>query len=156
MRSDLDILLDTVSYMKSIKFSIVFTNGCFDMFHVGHLDLLNRCKQPKSYLIVGINSDESIKRIKGNNRPIIPEDQRLSIVRNIKCVDFAILFSEETPIKIIERIVPDVLIKGGDWNEDDIIGSSIVKNNNGIVSTIEHTYDVSTSKIIDRILKSSI
>jgi D-glycero-beta-D-manno-heptose 1-phosphate adenylyltransferase len=133
--------------------TVVFTNGVFDIIHSGHVDYLNKAKSLGDVLIVGLNSDKSVKKIKGEKRPIIPEKDRAFVLLNLKAVDFVILFDEETPHKLIFEIVPDILVKGGDWPIDEIVGGDIVVKNGGEVKNIEFVNYYSTSKIIDSILE---
>jgi D-beta-D-heptose 7-phosphate kinase/D-beta-D-heptose 1-phosphate adenosyltransferase len=130
---------------------IVFTNGCFDLFHVGHLKLLKQARNLGSHLIVGINSDESVRRLKGRDRPIIPQDQRAELVQSLWFVDGVVIFDEDDPLELIKAVRPDVLVKGGDWEEKDIIGADIVKARGGRVVTIPLVEGISTSKIIEAI-----
>jgi D-glycero-beta-D-manno-heptose 1-phosphate adenylyltransferase len=139
--------------LKNKGKKVVFTNGVFDLLHSGHVDYLNKAKALGDILIVGINSDKSVKKIKGENRPIIPEKDRAFVLSNLKAVDYVILFDEETPQKLISKIIPDVLVKGGDWPIDKIVGGDIVIKNGGQVKNIEFVNYYSTSKIIDSILE---
>lgn len=131
---------------------IVFTNGCFDILHSGHVDYLTKAKALGNILVVGLNSDKSIRKIKGEKRPIVNEMNRAIILSALKPVDYVVLFDEETPAELIEDIVPDILVKGADWEMDKIVGKDIVLSNGGEVKTIEFVNDQSTSKIIDTIL----
>ncbi len=131
---------------------VVFTNGVFDIIHAGHIDYLKKAKALGDVLIVGINSDESVKLIKGEKRPIITESERAFIVSNLKPVDYVVIFEEDTPEKVIERIIPDVLVKGADWSVDTIVGREIVEEHGGIVKSIEFVNEQSTSKIIGSIV----
>jgi D-glycero-beta-D-manno-heptose 1-phosphate adenylyltransferase len=131
---------------------VVFTNGVFDIMHSGHVDYLTKSKALGDILIVGLNSDSSVKRIKGLKRPIINETERAFIISNLKPVDFVILFDEDTPQRLIEDIIPDILIKGADWTVDKIVGKDIVEKNGGKVQTIEFVNEQSTSKIIKSIV----
>jgi rfaE bifunctional protein nucleotidyltransferase chain/domain len=137
---------------KSGNKKVVFTNGVFDILHSGHVDYLTKSKAFGDILIVGINSDYSVQRIKGKKRPIISEMERAFIVSSLKPVDYVTLFDEDTPQKIIEDVIPDILIKGADWALDKIVGKDIVENNGGRVLTIEFINQQSTSKIINLIL----
>ena len=130
---------------------VVFTNGCFDILHVGHLRYLETARELGDILIVAVNSDASVRRIKGAERPIVGERERVEMVAGLHCVDYATLFSEETPFQIIERLKPDVLAKGGDWPKEQIVGRDIVERRGGQVVTIEFERGYSTSDIIDRI-----
>jgi len=132
---------------------VVFTNGCFDILHAGHVQYLVAAKAEGDVLVVGVNSDSSMKIIKGEKRPIIPEDQRASVVAALDCVDFVTLFDEPDPYNVIKTLLPHVLVKGEDWEASDIIGADIVKSNGGNVVRIPVLPDISTSTIIERILK---
>ncbi len=131
---------------------VVFTNGCFDLIHSGHVDYLLKAKQLGDVLIVGLNTDASIQRIKGDKRPILKQDERAFIVSNLKPVDYVTFFDEDTPAEIIADLIPDILVKGADWSIDKIVGRDIVEANGGEVKTIEFVNDQSTSKIIQTIL----
>lgn len=131
--------------------TVVFTNGCFDILHPGHIDLLNRAKALGTKLIVGINSDKSVKAIKGAERPFIGEAERKEILLGLKPVDEVIIFDELTPENVIKEIKPDVLVKGGDWSENEIIGSGFVKQNGGKVFSLPLKDDYSSSKIVEKI-----
>jgi len=148
-------LNEIISLRMELKVSakkVVFTNGCFDIIHAGHIDYLKKAKALGDILIVGINSDVSLKKIKGDKRPIIPEDERAFIVSNLKPVDYVVLFDEATPEKLIDKIIPDILVKGADWDIDKIVGKDTVIKNGGEVKTIEFVVQQSTSKIIDSII----
>ncbi len=146
--SDRYKLKEFVSKNRELGRTIVFTNGCFDIIHAGHVDYLEKAKSFGDILIVGVNSDESVKRIKGNKRPIVPQDFRVRVLLGLKCVDAVALFEEDTPYELIKAVKPDVLVKGADWELKDIVGKEFSKR----VERIEFSYDISTSKIIDRIL----
>ncbi len=137
--------------IKKIK-KVVFTNGCFDLIHSGHVDYLAKAKQLGDVLIVGLNTDDSIRRIKGDKRPILKQDERAFIVSNLKPVDYVTFFDEDTPAEIISDLIPDILVKGADWSIDKIVGREVVEANGGEVKTIEFVNDQSTSKIIQTIL----
>ncbi len=130
---------------------VVFTNGCFDILHPGHIDLLERAKALGSKLIVGINSDESVKGIRGNNRPFLNQEERKSILLGLKSVDEVVIFDELTPENIIKKIKPDVLVKGGDWSEKEIIGADFVRENGGAVFSLPLKDGFSSSKIVEKI-----
>jgi len=133
------------------KRTIVFTNGCFDILHVGHIELLNKAKALGDFLVIGLNSDKSIKQIKGNNRPIIPQDQRYTILKNLKMVNSVMLFDEPDPLRLIIMINPDVLVKGEDWGPGKIIGEDFVIANGGKVVRIPLVENISTTNIINKI-----
>ena len=139
------------SALKADNKKVVFTNGCFDIIHAGHIDYLNKAKALGDVLIVGLNTDDSVKRIKGDKKPIINQDERAEIISNIKPVDYVVFFDEDTPAELINKLVPDILIKGADWNINEIVGGETVLANGGEVKTIEFVNDQSTSKIIDLI-----
>lgn len=133
--------------------TVVFTNGCFDILHAGHVSYLARAKACGDILVLGLNSDASIKGIKGENRPVVPEDQRATVMAALAVVDHVILFDAPDPGDIIRIIVPQVLVKGEDWPEDKIIGADFVKSAGGRVERIAFDQDVSTTRIIKRIGK---
>jgi len=150
----------SLSELKAIRFKlkaegkkVVFTNGVFDLIHSGHVDYLSKAKKLGDVLIVGLNSDESVKRIKGDKRPILKQEERSYILSNLKPVDYVIFFDEGTPEKLISEIIPDILVKGADWAVEKIVGKEIVEKNGGKVMNIEFVNDQSTSKIIDLIVK---
>jgi D-sedoheptulose 7-phosphate isomerase len=130
---------------------IVFTNGCFDIIHPGHIDLLERARALGTKLIVGINSDKSVRAIKGANRPFINETDRAAILQSLKAVDEVRIFDETTPAGLIEEIKPDVLVKGGDWSENEIIGADFVLKNGGEVFSLPLKEGFSSSLIVEKI-----
>ena len=130
---------------------IVFTNGCFDILHKGHLDLLCLAANHGSKLIVAVNSDKSIKRLKGEERPIINEATRARILAYFNFIDAVIIFSQETPYQLIKEIKPDILVKGGDYKKEDIVGYDIVKENNGEVIIFPFINGYSSTNIIEKI-----
>lgn len=131
---------------------VVFTNGVFDIIHAGHIDYLIKAKALGNVLIVGLNGDESVKAIKGDKRPILKEEERAFVVSNLKPVDYVVIFEEDTPADAIEKLIPDVLVKGADWSIDNIVGREVVERHGGVVRSIEFVNDQSTSKIIDSIV----
>jgi rfaE bifunctional protein nucleotidyltransferase chain/domain len=139
--------------LKRLGKKLVFTNGCFDLLHSGHVDYLNKAKELGDYLLVGLNSDFSVKKIKGENRPIINEMERAVLLDNLKCVDYVTFFDENTPEQLISSLIPDILVKGADWTLDKIVGREIVLANGGEVKTIKFFCDQSTSKIINVIIE---
>jgi D-glycero-beta-D-manno-heptose 1-phosphate adenylyltransferase len=139
--------------LKSQHKKLVFTNGCFDILHSGHVDYLSQAKKLGDALVVGLNSDNSVKKIKGEKRPIINELERAILLDNLKCVDYVCFFDENTPEQLINCLIPDVLVKGADWALDNIVGREIVEKNGGEVKTIDFSYDQSTSKIINLIVE---
>lgn len=129
---------------------IVFTNGCFDILHKGHVHYLNEAKALGERLVVGLNSDSSVKRLKGEDRPINREDNRKYVLENLKAVDLVVIFDEDTPLKLIEQVNPQVLVKGGDWSIDQIVGSQHVIKNGGLVKSLKFIEGESTTNIIER------
>ena len=132
---------------------VVFTNGCFDIIHAGHIDYLSKAKTLGDVMIVGLNSDDSVQIIKGKKRPILKESERAFILTNIEHVDYVVIFDQDTPEQLIAKLIPDILVKGADWNIEDIVGKDIVLANGGEVKTITFVNEQSTSKIIDIILE---
>ncbi|MFC1813538.1 D-glycero-beta-D-manno-heptose 1-phosphate adenylyltransferase [Thermodesulfobacteriota bacterium] len=148
---------DLAQAMKTVRASgekIVFTNGCFDILHVGHVRYLAAAKSEGDILVVGLNSDESVKSIKKENRPIIPQEQRAEVLSSLWYVDYVSLFDEPDPLSLIEVVQPDVLVKGADWPEEEIIGADFVKANGGRVVRVSVVPGVSTTGIIARIIKN--
>ena len=130
---------------------IVFTNGCFDLIHVGHVRYLQEAKALADLLVVAVNSDRSVKNIKGPNRPIQLEYHRAEIINALKCVDYVTLFDEDTPFSLIERLKPDVLVKGADWANKIIVGRDIVEQAGGCVKTIPYIEGNSSTALIEKI-----
>ena len=139
--------------LKASNKKVVFTNGVFDLIHSGHVDYLSKAKSLGDILIVGLNSDDSVKRIKGDKRPILKQEERAFILSNLKPVNYVVLFDDDTPEKLISEIIPDILVKGADWAVEKIVGKEIVEKNGGTVMNIEFVNDQSTSKIIDLIVQ---
>ena len=133
---------------------IVFTNGCFDLLHLGHVDYLAKAKDLGDRLIIGVNTDSSVKRLKGKNRPLQDENSRLHILAALHSVDAVVLFDEDTPYELIKKIQPDILVKGADYKIENIVGYDIVTSRGGSVQTIEFIEGYSTTKIEQRILNS--
>ena len=141
-------LRSTVHRLKAEGKKIVFTNGCFDLIHIGHVRSLKEAKKLGDVLVVGLNSDRSVSLIKPQ-RPIIPQDQRAEILASLDMIDYVSIFDEETPYELIKLIQPDVLVKGGDWRKEEIVGSDIVKE----TLSIPYIQGVSTTEILERIKK---
>ncbi|HRI86493.1 MAG TPA: D-glycero-beta-D-manno-heptose 1-phosphate adenylyltransferase [Ignavibacteria bacterium] len=146
-------LSDIRKKIKEENKKLVFTNGCFDILHKGHVSYLNQAKLLGDYLIVGVNSDSSVKKLKGDDRPVNSELDRAFILDNLKSVDYVTVFNEDTPYELIKLLLPDCLVKGGDWKEKDIVGSDIVKANKGKVVSLNFINNYSSSSIIDKIRK---
>ena len=132
---------------------IVFTNGCFDILHVGHARYLQKARRLGDLLVVGINSDTSVKKLKGPGRPVNPEGARAEVLAALSCVDYVVSFSEDTPLKLIERVRPHFLVKGGDWSKADIVGADAVESYGGHVRTIPFVPGFSSSRTLEKIKK---
>ena len=130
---------------------IVFTNGCFDILHPGHTRYLYSARALGDYLIVAVNSDRSVKTIKGKGRPVTPEQERAELLAALGCVDGVVIFDEEDPLQVIQHLVPHILVKGGDWAEDEIIGANVVKDAGGEVKRIPFESGYSSTDILHKI-----
>ena len=146
-------LVQKISILRVSGRTIVFTNGCFDILHVCHVRYLAAARSEGDVLVVGLNSDESTRSIKQENRPIVSQDQRAEVLAGLECVDYITVFNEPDPLKLIQALKPDVLVKGADWKEEDIIGADVVKEGGGKVVRVDVVPDISTSRIIKRIVK---
>jgi rfaE bifunctional protein nucleotidyltransferase chain/domain len=149
-------LQDLIITLKKLRESgkrIVFTNGCFDILHAGHVRYLAAARSKGDVLVLGLNSDASVKSIKSDSRPVVSQDQRAEVLAGLACVDYITIFDEPDPLTLIQAIKPDILAKGADWEETKIIGSDVVKSYGGEVVRIKLVPDISTSSIIQRILK---
>jgi D-glycero-beta-D-manno-heptose 1-phosphate adenylyltransferase len=136
---------------------IVFTNGCFDVMHVGHTRYLQAARDLGDLLVVGVNTDRSVRSLnKGSDRPIVPDDQRAEVLAALACVDYVVLFDEPDPGRLIGEIQPDVLVKGGDWAPDKIVGRETVEARGGVVKTIPLVPGVSTTALAEKIRKAVI
>ena len=142
-----------INKIKSEGKKIVFTNGCFDLLHVGHIKYLSQAKDLGDILIIGLNSDKSVKKLKGNNRPINSFEDRAKLLAALKSVDLVIMFEEQTPENLIKEIIPDVLVKGGDYNIEEIVGYQTVIDNGGQVKTLSFYEGYSSTNYIDKINK---
>jgi D-beta-D-heptose 7-phosphate kinase/D-beta-D-heptose 1-phosphate adenosyltransferase len=152
---DILTIKEETGRLKAAGKTVVFTNGCFDMLHPGHSRYLSAAKGLGDYLVVAVNTDRSVRAIKGPNRPIILEKERAEMVAALGCVDAVTLFDKDDPLDVIEAIIPSILVKGGDWAEDQIIGAGIVKEAGGMVKRIPFISGYSTSAIIRKIEKGS-
>lgn len=148
-----DELVQELDLVRSNK-KVVFTNGCFDILHVGHVKYLQEARAQGDLLVLGLNSDASVKRLKGESRPIQNENDRAYILSALNCVDYVCLFSEDIPLNLITKISPDVLVKGGDWAIKDIIGHELVLAKGGEVKSLQFVDGCSTTNIVEKILKS--
>jgi D-beta-D-heptose 7-phosphate kinase/D-beta-D-heptose 1-phosphate adenosyltransferase len=150
---------DLVSVRRRLKTAgkrVVFTNGCFDILHRGHIDYLQKAKSLGDVLVVGINTDASVRRLKGNGRPIVEEEDRAAVIAALAAVDYVCLFDEDTPYELIRAVVPDILVKGADWSVNDIVGKDVVEGAGGSVHTIEFLPNRSTTKIIQKIAQTGV
>jgi D-beta-D-heptose 7-phosphate kinase / D-beta-D-heptose 1-phosphate adenosyltransferase len=142
-----------IENLKAEGKRIVFTNGCFDLLHIGHLRYLEKAKTFGDILVVGINSDPSVRSLKGAERPLLPADERAEILSGLGCVDFVTVFDELNPFNLISLIQPHILVKGGDWTKETIIGKEVVERSGGQVVIISFVEGASTSRLIETILK---
>jgi len=143
--------LDIIASWKKQGLKIVFTNGCFDIIHAGHVHYLSEAKKLGDKLIIGLNSDSSVRRLKGNTRPLNEQYARAEVLAYMGDVDMVIIFDEDTPYELIKLIVPYALAKGGDWKQNEIIGSDIVIKSKGIVRSLSYIQGFSTSSIIEKL-----
>ena len=148
---DRPTLAERVRELKGSGRKIVFTNGCFDILHMGHITYLNEARGFGDVLIVGVNTDDSVRRLKGENRPIIHEEERSHVLAALECVDYVILFDEDTPIELIRAVSPDILVKGADYTKEQVVGHDVVESYGGEVRLVPVVGNMSTSDIINRI-----
>ena len=153
MRFLLEDNIEIINRIKAERKKIVFTNGCFDLLHVGHVRYLAQAKKLGDFLIIGLNSDSSVKELKGENRPINSFEDRATLLSAIESVDLVIMFEEQTPENLIKDIVPDILVKGGDYNIEDIVGYRTVMQNGGQVKTLSFYDGYSSTNYINKIKK---
>jgi len=144
-------LTELISKLKKTGKSVVFTNGCFDLLHPGHVRYLEAARELGDILVVGVNSDDSVRRIKGKGKPFVPESERAEMIGALHSVNFVTTFSEDTPQTLIEELLPDVLVKGGDWSKDQIVGRETVEKNGGHVIATNFEKGFSTTGIVERI-----
>jgi len=140
-----------INGLKNRHEKCVFTNGCFDILHKGHVRYLQQARSLGDRLLVAVNSDRSVRRLKGGDRPVQPENDRTEILAALECVDYVTLFDQDTPLSLIECIVPDILVKGGDWPVNRIVGREVVEKAGGTVLSIPYIEGVSTSSLIKKI-----
>jgi D-beta-D-heptose 7-phosphate kinase/D-beta-D-heptose 1-phosphate adenosyltransferase len=150
---DKDSLRRILKDLKAKGKRIVFTNGCFDLLHLGHIRYLEGAKALGDILIVGVNSNHSVQKLKGRQRPILPEDERAEILSGLGCVDYITIFDEKDPLELISILQPDILVKGGDWTKETTVGREVVESSGGEVVILPFVERASTSNIIDTILK---
>jgi len=146
-------LLRIIKDLKAKGKRIVFTNGCFDLLHIGHIRYLEEARALGDFLVVGVNSDSSVRKLKGPQRPFLPEEERAEILSGLGCVDYITLFDEIDPLKLITSLHPHILVKGGDWTKEQIVGREVVERSGGEVVIIPFVKGASTSNLIETILK---
>ena len=145
----LNALQKIIGRLKKNGRTIAFTNGCFDILHFGHASYLEAAKKKDRILVIGLNSDRSIRKIKGPHRPIISQNYRAALIAALSCVDYVTIFDEDTPLKVIQALKPDILIKGADWKGKKVAGSDIVRSNGGKVEFVRYIRGLSSSRIIN-------
>ncbi|NIA09025.1 MAG: D-glycero-beta-D-manno-heptose 1-phosphate adenylyltransferase, partial [Nitrospiraceae bacterium] len=148
---DLSSLIDRVHRRHVAGQKMAFTNGCFDLLHAGHVSYLETARHLGDYLVVGLNSDRSVSGLKGPGRPITPEAMRAKVLASLAAVDYVVIFDDPTPLRLIEALLPDILVKGADWAEKDIVGAKVVKDAGGHIARIPFAYDVSTTQILKKV-----
>lgn len=149
----LDALIEVRGKLRNKGKKVVFTNGCFDLLHPGHVAYLRNARELGDVLVVGLNSDRSVQLIKGKSRPIMSQQERCQVLASLESVNFITVFDDETPLRLIKTILPDVLVKGGDWNLDEIVGRTEVESAGGQVVSVPYEPGQSTTAIIQRILQ---
>ena len=143
---------ETLERWRTARERIVFTNGVFDLVHFGHVEYLEDARRLGDRLVVGVNADASVRRLKGPTRPILPETERMDFLRALECIDLVLPFEDDTPLRLIEAVAPDVLVKGGDWPVESIVGREAVEARGGRVLSIPLREGFGTSNRIERIL----
>lgn len=151
---NLDVLASIIEGEKQRGKKVVFTNGCFDLLHVGHVRYLQKARSYGDLLVLGLNSDSSVRRLKGEKRPLIGERERAHILAALDCIDYVVIFNEDTPIRLLEALRPSVLVKGGDYTPETVVGKDLVESYGGRVELVEFVDGKSTTNIIEKILQS--
>lgn len=149
----LDEILKILPNLRAEGKKIVFTNGCFDILHSGHVFYLDEAKALGDVLILGLNSDDSVRRLKGEDRPLNSQDDRALVINSLRAIDYVVIFNEDTPFNLISEIKPDILVKGGDYKISEIVGADVVQKNGGLVTTIKFVEGKSTTAILEKIKK---
>lgn len=149
---ELKALAELVLQHKNEGKKIVFTNGCYDILHIGHIQCFQESKKLGDLLIVAVNSDRSVGVLKGPSRPIVPEEERAELIAAMESVDYVTIFDQEDPLELISAIKPDILVKGGDWSLETIVGRELVESYGGTVMTLPMVTGISTSEIIEKIV----
>ena len=148
-------LIPIINDLKQKGKQVVFTNGCFDLLHVGHLRYLRQARQEGDLLVLGLNTDRSVRELKGMSRPFVPEEERAELLAALSIIDYIVIFDEHTPLDLIKNIKPDVLVKGGDWEREDIVGGKEVEAGGGRVVVIPEIPGRSTSNLVAEIIRRS-
>jgi rfaE bifunctional protein nucleotidyltransferase chain/domain len=154
MNNKIKSLREALKVVKSLKSKgkkVVFTNGCFDILHYGHVSYLQKARRLGDFLVIGLNSDKSVKRLKGKDRPINTQKDRANILSALECVDLVVIFEQDTPIHLIQAFSPDILVKGGDWDAETIVGANFVRSQGGKVSVIKYIKGYSTTRTIAKL-----
>ncbi|MCX5687330.1 MAG: D-glycero-beta-D-manno-heptose 1-phosphate adenylyltransferase [Candidatus Omnitrophica bacterium] len=146
--------VSAIRKLKKKNKKIVFTNGCFDILHAGHVSYLSKAKSLGDILVIGLNNDGSVKKIKGKLKPIVSQKNRAILLAALEVVDFVVIFKELSPLKLIKAIKPDVLVKGGDWKKENIVGADFVESYGGKVKSLAYIKGLSTSSLISKIQTS--
>ena len=146
-------LKDKLEELRKKGEKIAFTNGCFDILHVGHIRYLREAKKTADVLVLALNSDSSVRSLKGKERPLVPEKERAEIIAALEFIDFVTIFNELTPLELINYLKPDILIKGGDWAEEDVVGREEIKEWGGRVAIIPEVEGKSTTNIVEKLKK---
>jgi len=144
-------LTNVLAYWRFRGYKIVFTNGCFDILHLGHIDYLSKARQLGEVLLIGLNTDKSVRKIKGKNRPVNNQEARAVLLASLSCVDAIVLFDEETPYNLINAVQPDILVKGSDYKPHEIVGAESVEKSGGKIETIDFLEGYSTTSIIKKL-----
>ncbi len=146
-------LLEELEPLRKTGRKVVFTNGCFDIIHAGHVRYLSRARALGDILVVGLNSDDSVRAIKGCSRPIVPQAERAEVLAALRCVDYVVIFNKKTPLALITALRPDILVKGSDWASHEIVGGDVVRASGGVVRRVRLLKGRSTTNIIKKILR---
>jgi D-beta-D-heptose 7-phosphate kinase/D-beta-D-heptose 1-phosphate adenosyltransferase len=149
-----DVLKTILDKLKNEGAKIAFTNGCFDILHVGHVRYLQEAKKTADILVLALNSDSSVRSIKGEKRPLVPEEERAEVLAALECIDFITIFPELTPLELICYLKPDLLIKGGDWPEEKVVGRDEIRQWGGQVAIIPEVAGKSTTNIVEKIISA--
>jgi D-glycero-beta-D-manno-heptose 1-phosphate adenylyltransferase len=143
-----------VKQWQAQGFKVVFTNGCFDIIHLGHVDYLEKARNLGDKLVLGLNTDDSVSRFKGPDRPLQDQHSRARVLAAFQFIDLIVLFNEDTPLNLISELLPDILVKGSDYLTENIVGADVVKRNGGVVKTIDFVSGYSTTRIVEKIKKT--